>query len=339
MSVTALFKTQPEDFAVDEVLGFEPCGEGEHLFVLIEKRGMNTQWAAKLLAEACGLKERDVSHSGLKDRHAVTRQWLSVWLPGKEDPDLSAIESDELKVLAKGRHNKKLRIGTHKANRFDIRLRQVSDKALVQSRLEAIQAQGFANLFGDQRFGHEDRNLKLFDDVVAGKRMKKPRQAMAISAARSALFNLVADYRQQQGLAGQVLAGDVLMLAGSHSVFVAEQDELPALQQRLAEGDVQLTAPLYGKGGVKPQGQAAELEAAALAGQEARLEGLEKLANSARRPLWLKPELAWQWQDSDLVLSFTLPTGSFATALLANLAELVEPERVKEVKTDEDPGQ
>ncbi|WP_417361025.1 tRNA pseudouridine(13) synthase TruD [Gallaecimonas pentaromativorans] len=332
MSVTALFKSQPEDFFVEEVLGFEPCGEGEHLFVLIEKRGMNTQWAAKLLAEACGLKERDVSHSGLKDRHAVTRQWLSVWLPGKEDPDLSAIESDELKILKTARHNKKLRIGTHKANRFEIVLREVSDQAQAEEALSAIAANGFANIFGDQRFGHDDRNLKVFEEVLAGKRMKKPRQSMAISAARSLLFNQVAAHRQAKGLMGTVILGDVLMLAGSHSVFVAEEAELTSLQQRLDEGDVQLTGPLWGRGGVKPLEEAAALELEACAEHGAFTEGLERLASSDRRPLWLKPAISWQWQGQDLTLGFTLPTGSFATALLANVAELVEPERRTEAQ-------
>ncbi|WP_115719560.1 tRNA pseudouridine(13) synthase TruD [Gallaecimonas mangrovi] len=331
--VNALFKQLPEDFFVEEVLGFEPAGEGEHLFVLIEKRGMNTGWAAKLLAEACGLKERDVSHSGLKDRHAVTRQWLSVWLPGKEDPDLSSIESDELKVLTTVRHNKKLRIGTHKANRFEIVLREVSDVAAAEQALHQVSEQGFANLFGGQRFGHDDRNIKVFEDVLAGKRMKKPRQGMAISAARSLLFNQVALYRQQQGMIQQVLAGDVLMLAGSHSVFVAEEGELETLQQRLAEGDVQLTGPLWGKGGVTPLHQAGELESRAVEAYASYTEGLEKLANGARRPLWLKPDLSWQWQESNLTLSFTLPTGSFATALLENVATLTEPERFSETKS------
>ncbi|WKE66451.1 tRNA pseudouridine(13) synthase TruD [Gallaecimonas kandeliae] len=332
MTAKALFKTQPEDFFVEEVLGFEPEGEGEHLFVHIEKRGMNTQWAAKLLGEACGVKERDVSHSGLKDRHAVTRQWLSVWLPGKETPDLAGLESIDLHILKARRHNRKLRIGTHKANGFRIRLREVSEPALVEERLQKVAAEGFANIFGDQRFGQGERNLEIFDAVLAGKRMKKPRQAMAISAARSHLFNRVAEHRQTQGLMRQVLPGDVLMLAGSHSVFVAEEAELDSLQQRLAEGDVQLTGPLWGKGGVGPQGDALALELAAVAAEGERCAGLEKLANGARRPLWLKPEIQWHWDGGDLLLEFTLPTGSFATALLGNLAELVEPDRFSEAQ-------
>lgn len=330
MSVQALFKRSAEDFVVHEQLGFSPSGEGEHLFVEIEKRGMNTQWACKLLAETCGVRERDISHSGLKDRHAVTRQWLSVWLPGKTDPDLSALNTDELQVLNASRHHKKLRIGTHKANDFIIRLHQLSDVDQAQQALTTLAQQGFANTFGDQRFGRDQHNLTVFDAVLAGKRMKKPRQSMAISAARSALFNAVAAHRQAEGLMQQVLAGDVLMLAGSHSVFVAEADELPTLQQRLDSGDVQLTGPLWGKGGVVAEGAAQALEQAALSDWQDYCQGLEKLASASRRPLWLKPALTWQWQGNSVELRFTLPTGSYATALLGQAFTLTEPARGEE---------
>ena len=114
---TGVIRSLPEDFQVDEQLGFEPEGRGEHLFVLLRKRGENTQWIARQLAELAGIKPVDVNYAGLKDRHAVTTQWFSLWLPGQPDPDLSGLP-DTVSVLKTARHSRKLKRGGHRCNRF-----------------------------------------------------------------------------------------------------------------------------------------------------------------------------------------------------------------------------
>ena len=117
-----MYRAQPEDFQVDEILGFEPSGEGEHLYLQIKKRDQNTQWVAGLLAKLAGIKRNDVSFAGLKDRFAVTTQWFSLYLPRRE-LTLAQLQHDDFEVLTLVRHNKKLRRGMHSGNQFKLVLR------------------------------------------------------------------------------------------------------------------------------------------------------------------------------------------------------------------------
>ncbi len=137
-----ILKAQAADFVVNEDLGFEPCGEGEHIFVRVRKTGENTAWVAGLLADAAGVNRNAVTWAGLKDRHAVTEQWFGIHLPGKAEPDLSVIESDSIQILQVKRHNKKLRVGYLKGNHFILRLTGLEQADGLESRLQAIAEQG-----------------------------------------------------------------------------------------------------------------------------------------------------------------------------------------------------
>src|SRR5471030_1189864 len=156
---TGKLKANPEDFIVEEDLGFEPDGEGEHLLVRIRKNGCNTQFVAEQLARFAGIHPRSVSYAGLKDRHAVTEQWFCLHLPGKQDPDLSQFALEGCEVIRAVRHLKKMRIGTLKGNAFTLVLRQLSDLADIESRLQKILTHGVPNYFGEQRFGRGGNNL------------------------------------------------------------------------------------------------------------------------------------------------------------------------------------
>ena len=157
---TAVLKATAEDFQVDEVLDIPLSGDGEHLWLWVEKRGLNTEEAARRLAKAAGVPLRTVSYAGLKDRQALTRQWFSIQLPGKADPQMSAAENDSLKILDTKRHKRKLQRGAHAANGFTLRLTQLqAEKAELDARLEAIKLGGIPNYFGAQRFGHEGGNV------------------------------------------------------------------------------------------------------------------------------------------------------------------------------------
>jgi tRNA pseudouridine13 synthase len=96
---SADFRAQLEHFQVEEQLSFEPCGQGEHVFLWIEKAGQNTQFVAKQLAKFAKVKARDVSYSGLKDRHAVTRQWFCVPVPIKSELDWQHFELSGVKIF------------------------------------------------------------------------------------------------------------------------------------------------------------------------------------------------------------------------------------------------
>lgn len=331
---SARFKAEPEDFVVIEDLGFEPDGNGEHILVYVRKRGENTAWVAGLLAKAAGVNRGAVTWAGLKDRHAVTEQWFGIHLPGKDEPDLSVIESDSIQILKRGRHSRKLRTGTLKGNRFQILLRDLPKEPSIETRLAAIAAQGVPNYFGEQRFGRNGSNLEAAEAMFAGKRIKdRDKRSLFLSAARSYLFNRVVSGRIAAGLSHSLLPGDCLMLSGSHSFF-SEEVISDALRQRLMEDDIQLSAPMWGRGRVNAQGEALAFEETQLAEFEAWKAGLESAGLSQeRRPLLLKPrDWQWQWQTEGLLLSFWLPSGCYATSVIRELV-LVQG------GTDEDSGQ
>ncbi|MGB5854574.1 MAG: tRNA pseudouridine(13) synthase TruD [Oceanisphaera sp.] len=319
-------KVVPEDFIVREDLGFAPCGEGEHILLHIRKRGQNTQWVARELARLAGVAQRDVTWAGLKDRHAVTEQWFGVHLPGKAEPDFSSLEGDDVQILARARHNKKLKIGALKGNWFELNLTELSDCAALESRLSAIATRGVPNYYGDQRFGHNFGNLDQARAMFNGRRIKdRNKRSMYLSAARSYLFNLAASKRLSSGLGEQLLAGDCLMLAGTQSFFTLNEDNPldDAMQARFAEDDVRISSPMWGRGRLPSLEAAAELELSALSEQEDLCQGLEAQGlKQERRALLLKPrDMSWQLDGAQLKLSFWLPAGSYATSVVREIAK------------------
>ena len=298
----ASFRTEPEDFQVDENLGFAPIGEGEHIYLHIWKRGENTAWVAEKIAELAHVVPMDVGYCGRKDRHAVTTQWFSVYLPKKEfEPDWAALNSDSIKILSASRHQHKLRRGDHQTNRFIIRLRDlvVADKNSFEQKIAAVLNQGVPNYYGEQRFGRNANNLPEAQAIlVDGKRIRdKQKRGLMLSAARSYLFNQI--------LSARVLANNwQIVLSGE-------------------PGDVP-TAPLWGRGRSAAKDETLAIEADALEPWAAWRDGLEHAGLSQeRRSLILKPELSsWRWIDQDLELSFTLGSGEFATTILRELTVL-----------------
>ncbi|OXY83539.1 tRNA pseudouridine(13) synthase TruD [Oceanimonas doudoroffii] len=324
--VSGLLKAAPEHFIVREDLGFEPSGEGEHIFLHIRKRGQNTQWVARDLARLAGVAQRDVTWAGLKDRHAVTEQWFGVHLPGKDMPDFSPLESDDVQILAIARHHKKLKTGALKGNWFELVLTELEGEDDLDARLAAIGERGVPNYFGEQRFGHNGGNIDQARAMFGGKRIKdRNKRSMYLSAARSQLFNLAVSHRLAQGLGEQLLHGDCVMLAGSQSFFTINEDNPldDALRARFAEGDIRLSAPLWGRGRLPAEDEAATLELAALAGQQDLMDGLEANGlKQERRALLLKPgQLSWQQNGDCLTLSFWLPAGSYATSLVREIIQ------------------
>ena len=195
-NATANFRVEPEDFQVDENLGFEPIGEGEHVYIHVWKRGENTAWVADRIAELSKVAVKDVGYCGRKDRHAVTTQWFSVYLPKKEfEPDWHLLNSDSIKILSVKRHQHKLRRGDHQTNQFKIRVRDliVENKLAFEEKIEAVLRKGVPNYYGEQRFGHGGNNLiEAHSILVDGKKIRdKQKRGLMLSAARSYLFNQV----------------------------------------------------------------------------------------------------------------------------------------------------
>lgn len=323
----ARFRSVPEDFLVEELPGFAPSGEGEHLLLTIEKRGMNTAFAAKQLARWAGINEIGVGYAGLKDRHAVTRQRFSVHLPKRVAPDLAALESDELKVLEATWHARKLPRGALAGNRFELILREVSgDPATIAQRLEQISAGGLPNYFGEQRFGRYGDNVEAARRMFSGERVKREQRSVYLSAARSELFNAALAARIAAGHWSAMLEGEVWMLEGTHSVFGPESIT-PSLVERHAKGDIHPTGPLWGNGELRSVGAVRELELHAIAASADLRVGLEAAGlKQERRALRVMPQdLAGNWLAPDVLrLQFALPSGAYATELLAELGEVAQ---------------
>lgn len=347
-AVSAVIKQQPEDFYVDEILDFEPSGEGEHVFLHVEKRCLTTLAVRDAIAKLAGCKLMDVGYSGLKDKWAVTRQWFSVYLSSKSEPDWSALVTESqsskayLRLLKTERHDRKLRRGTHKKNAFtlvisDVNCLSIDPDDYFNQRLTTINEQGFPNYFGQQRFsGHNLAKARLLFET--NKRMPREQRSLCLSAARSYLFNLLLSERVKRDNWLHYLKGDVLMLAGSRSQFsLHESDDMMAdsvqnhefrsqvdrIEQRLKEADVHISGSLCGRG-VSPLSAASlQLETDVFSSEQALVDGLcQQGLEQARRPLRAMPnQLSWQFKSEKLQLSFVLPTGSYATVLLRELVE------------------
>ncbi|WP_428613421.1 tRNA pseudouridine(13) synthase TruD [Shewanella sp.] len=326
---SADLRTHNSDFIVQEILPFLPTGEGEHHMLHIRKSGLNTADVARMLSSFAGVHPKEVTFAGQKDRHAITEQWFGVRIPGKSMPDWQSLNSDQLTVLSSARHGKKLRTGALAGNRFTLTLRAVSDMDEVVRRLELIKHTGVPNYFGEQRFGHDGKNLIFGRQMLNGSKKVKDRNKRSIylSAVRSHLFNQVVSERLRQ-FELKVLEGDCVMLAGNKSYFVANPwDE--ALHKRLDEQDILLSAPLWGRGQALCEAEALTFEQSVCEPFAEDCAGLEQAGlNQERRPLILLPQqLSYEINDDTLVLKFALPAGSFATSVLR---ELVDYQDVKE---------
>ncbi|HEY4582165.1 MAG TPA: tRNA pseudouridine(13) synthase TruD [Lysobacter sp.] len=318
--LSATLRTCPEDFIVEEIPGFEPSGAGEHLLLDIEKRGLNTAFAVRRIAEWAGVKEMAVGYAGLKDRHAVTRQRISVHLPGREAPDVATLQDDSLRVLSATRHSRKLPRGALAGNRFVLTLREVAgDRAAIDARLATIATRGVPNYFGEQRFGRAGDNVQQAIAMFAGRRVRREERGLLLSAARSELFNRVLAERVRRDCWDAPLDGEVWMLDGRRSVFGPEP-LTGALRERLAAFDIHPTGPLWGRGEPRTAGECRQLEDDVLGDDVRALRlGLEAAGlEQERRALRLRPAaFGGQWLEPDVLqLRFELPPGAYATTVL-----------------------
>lgn len=322
------YRVAPEDFLVDEVLDFAPEGHGEHLWLRIEKREQTTLDVVRTLARLCGVTPREVGYSGMKDRFAITCQWLSVHLPGRDAPDAleARLEALGTAVLERGRHPRKLKRGVHRVNRFSLRVGGEAVNAEgFSARWQTLCEGGVPNYFGPQRFGAGGRNLERAQALLArGWRKRDDRQGMLLSSARSFLFNELLSARLTADCWATPLDGDTLMLDGTHSLFIADHADAE-IKRRAAELDLHPTGPLWGKDDGAADGESAapakRFEAQLRLDHPALSAGIEQAgADSARRALRLRlGEPALTPLEAGARLEFSLPRGSFATAVLREL--------------------
>jgi tRNA pseudouridine13 synthase len=319
---TASFKMAPEDFQVNEYFEGQFSGEGEHILIRIEKRGLTTEEVVKSLARLINKPIKLISYAGLKDRQALATQWLSIHAPGEEISGIETLEAPGWRVLECTRHNKKLRPGYLSGNHFVMRLRDVSNEQDLVERVERIKISGVPNYFGEQRFGREGGNLIKAEEMLVQGRKVKDRFLKGIycSAARSWIYNLVLSRRVLDLTWNVPQPGDVIQLRGSNSIFVIDEvDE--NLLNRIKERDISPASPLPGKGKHLVKGRALELINEVYSDWSTWLTGLEKngLEEAWRSNILHIEQCNYSIQDSVAELAFTLPAGAYATCVLREL--------------------
>jgi tRNA pseudouridine13 synthase len=331
-------KDAPEDFEVEELPAFPPTGSGQHLWVWVEKRARDTQEVALALARAAGVDVREVGYAGLKDRQAVTRQAFTLPLP--EGGALGDVHLPGVRVLKAEPTERKLRTGQLSGNAFRIRLRDAPAPEAAAAVLERLLRLGLPNYFGPQRFGRGGDNAARGRALLLGERLPgrvgRMQRRLYLSAYQSLLFNRALAARLQAGLYGRALQGDVLRRADSGGLFLCLDEAVE--QPRVDALEVSPTGPMFGWK-VKP------LPTGVVGQQEAELLAREQLPEGAfrsgkgetegARRAYAVPlkQLRLELEGRDVVLSFQLPKGSYATVLLE---EVMKPSAAGAVALSEE---
>jgi tRNA pseudouridine13 synthase len=326
-STGGTFTAGVDDFFVDELPLYDPSGEGEHCYISVQKKGLNTRDLVKRAIEVFGVSERDVGTAGMKDRHATTTQMLSIL--GISSDRALELQDDGVEVLSVTRHRNKLKTGHLRGNRFRMRLRSVTSDAedAAQAIFEILSRKGMANYFGPQRFGRYGDNAQQGHAMLSrrGKRVGRWKGRLLVSALQSALFNQYVDYRLSQDALGRALAGDVMRKCGSGGQFICTEPEVD--QSRIELSEISPTGPMFGWKMKQPApgSEPHQWESSVLAGAELTLDSfraVKRIAEGTRRPLRIFVEdPTVERSGEDLWVSFSLPSGSYATVVISELTQ------------------
>ncbi|MCI0378089.1 MAG: tRNA pseudouridine(13) synthase TruD [Gemmataceae bacterium] len=320
-------KSVPEDFEVEEIPAYEPSGNGDFLYLWLEKRDLGAEYFTRQIARRLNLSNGEVGTAGLKDRRAVTRQWVSV--PASAEAVLGQLEGDGIRVLKTSRHSNKLRAGHLHGNRFRILIRDIdaAADAIPAIYVGRLRAQGLPNYYGPQRFGKDQETLQLglsYFGAAPVKRVSPFLKKLALSAVQSALFNQYLGQRRRDCLLFTVLHGDVMAKIPFGGMFVAE--DVAAEQRRFDAKEIVHAGPIFGRKTFPARYAAAEREQGSLASfgfSSQSFSGFGKLLQGTRRHnLVYVPDLEAEKTAHGLRLSFTLPAGSYATVLLREIMKV-----------------
>ncbi|MBA4031325.1 MAG: tRNA pseudouridine(13) synthase TruD [Planctomyces sp.] len=345
------WKQTPEDFLVEEIPAYLPSGEGEHLFLWIEKRDLSGEMLLSRISRGLNIPSSEIGMAGIKDRRAVTRQWVSV--PAKAEGMVTSLESDDLRVLEAKRHRNKLKTGHLHGNRFTAMLRGVrNDPVLIEAIAHRLRTAGCPNYYGEQRFGHDQGTLALGEQLLRGEKTpadlpparRRFLLRMALSAVQSQLFNHVLAERLADGLFSQVMRGDLMEVLPAGGKFIVADPEVE--QSRFNQQETSITGPMFGMKMRAPEGVPLERERRILARSGFGIEAFAPYASlmeGARRALRFLPHglTCELWDESDsppadlstnhsrstsLRVSVELPAGAYLTVLLREFQK-PEPQR------------
>jgi tRNA pseudouridine13 synthase len=321
-------KTSPEDFRVDEIPAYAPSGAGPHLYLRVEKRGRTTRDVVRALAATLGVAERDVGWAGMKDKEAVTTQWLS--FPARRDPDPASLAGEGLRVLEVSRHGNKLRPGHSRGNRFTVVVRG-GDPARARACADALRERGLANFFGPQRFGAGGGNAEMGKALLLG-RADRPEvrragrdrflRRLCLSAYQSLLFNRWLGDRLADGLFAAALPGDVMKKLDSGGLFTCRD---PADDgARVARFEISPAGPIFGHALRLAEGEPGVREERLLAAEGLKLADFERgggEAEGTRRAGRLPLALELEPIEDGYRAVFELPKGSYATVVMGELTK------------------
>ena len=328
-------KSAPEDFIVEEIPAYPPSGEGTHLFLTVEKRGISTQEMVRRVARALAIPPTAIGVAGQKDQQAITRQIISVPVPAAGPEVAANLKLDGATVLSAARHPHKLRTGHLRGNRFIVTIRDVvpDAQARAQAILDRLGTSWLPNWFGAQRFGQKGENIATAAALVRGELRVADRfkRRFLVSAWQAGLFNKFLSERMDEGALHRVVVGDVMQRVASGGLFVCAPDELMLNQARLEQREIVPTGPMFGTKMFQPgpDSPAAARERRVLdeegVGPE-KLAALGALAEGTRRALLVRVEApSVSQQDDRLVVTFALPSGSYATVLLDEVMKVALP--------------
>lgn len=314
-------RAHPEHFVVEEVPLYEPSGEGEHTFLRITKREMTSTYVRDRLAQIFGLRKDDIGMAGLKDRHAVTTQAFSIpRVPPEEALERIRREFPEIYVHWARRHRNKLKPGHLLGNRFRITVVDTAPGDLERARAIAdfLRQVGVPNYYGEQRFGRERDNPQRGREVLQG---RGPRdrwlRRFLISAYQAYLFNRYLARRVEEGKFTRLLEGDIAKKADTGGLFVVR--DVTAEQPRYEQGAIHFTGPMYGYKMWEAEAEAGALEQAILEEEGVSLADFRRAKVKGTRRLgrlWLVDLQIEEDDAGNLVFTFFLPKGAFATVVL-----------------------
>ncbi|MCW8839002.1 MAG: tRNA pseudouridine(13) synthase TruD [Thiovulaceae bacterium] len=343
-SIDFHFKQSARDFVVDEIPLYEFSGEGEHLILHIRKKNLSTLELITILAKYLGIKNKEIGYAGLKDKHAMTKQYIS--LHKKHEESLEKFEHESIKILSKKYHNNKIRIGHLSSNRFYIRLKKVNptDAKKIDEALKNIAKYGMPNFFGYQRFGNDGNNHIDGEKIAKGEKKERNVKVrkLLVSAYQSHLFNLWLSRRLEinslvssfsvdelenllnlpkteikklkiQKHPFKLIEGDIMEHYPYGRLFEFDQSEHDF--ERFNKKDISVTGLLCGKKAKTATGLARNIE---------KDFDDDINADGTRRYAWVYPsdvEGRFNNQEAQYELNFTLPKGSYATVLIEEIAK------------------
>jgi len=323
-------KNSPEDFRVIEIPAYSPSGDGDFLWLTVEKRNLAHGELLRRFRNILGLHSKEIGYAGAKDKVAITSQTITV--PHHVEDQLQRLESDDLRITHVDRHEHRIRMGHLRGNTFSLIIRDTAPNAetLAQEILDAFAPTGFPNYYGEQRFGDGGKNinrgLKLLSIIDKGKKIQRSfENTIALSSVQSWLFNLAVIQRLEKNFFHAAMLGDVMKKRETGGLFVAEDVEIES--QRIQAGEIIPTGPIYGRKMWWPNDDAGAFEKSVLTDvglSEDSFAKTRKLMLGTRRPIAVLPDRVGITTDDDgaLNLSFALPKGTYATVLLREIMKI-----------------